>query len=70
MARMSESFLVGGIIAGVLLAAVFIRMASLEQRLHGLSRLDAKLDALLKHAAIRFDPYQDVGIRDRSFEAR
>jgi hypothetical protein len=34
--------------------------ATLEQRFNRLSRLDAKLDALLKHAGIQFDPYRDV----------
>ncbi len=57
---MNESFLIGFVIAAILLAAVFIRMAALERRLHALSRLEGKLDALLKQAGIRFDPYGDV----------
>ena len=57
---MDESMIVGLVIVGGLLVAVFARMAALEQRLRTLSRLDAKLDALLKHSGISFDPYRDV----------
>jgi len=56
---MSESVILGWIIAVVLAAWIF-RLAALERRLSALSRLDAKLDALLKHAGIEFDPYRDV----------
>jgi hypothetical protein len=42
---------------GVLL---LLRLSSVEQRLNALSRLNGKLDALLQHAGIEFDPYGDV----------
>ena len=61
---MDDSYLVGSVIVMVALVAVFMRMASLEQRFRAFSKidakLDAKLDALLKHAGISFDPYKEV----------
>jgi hypothetical protein len=36
------------------------RMGALERRLDFLSRLDAKLDALLRHAGVEFDPLGKV----------
>jgi hypothetical protein len=57
---MTDPSLVPIIFLGVLIAAVFVRIAALEQRLRKLSRLDAKLDALLKHSGVVFDPYRDV----------
>ena len=47
-------------IVGAGIALLFIRLSSLEQRLDRLSRLDAKVDALLKHSGIEFDPFGDV----------
>ena len=49
-----------GALAGVAVALLFIRIASVERRLKRLSRLEAKVDALLKQANITFDAYQDV----------
>ena len=46
------------IVVGITLLSV--KLSALEQRLNRLSRLDAKVDALLKHAGVRFDEYQDV----------
>jgi ribosomal protein L7/L12 len=46
--------------AAIAVAAIGVRVASLEQRLHALSRLEGKLDALLKHQGIRYDPYGEV----------
>ena len=57
-AGMSTTWIV--VIACVIAAALFFRMAALEARLTMLSRVEAKLDALLKHAGIKFDPYGDV----------
>jgi len=56
---MNEAVLVGVLVA-VSIALVFTRLAAVERRLNRLSRLDAKLDALLKNAGIRFDEFQDV----------
>ena len=54
-----------GIVAAlviVLMAAAIVlaRIKALEGRLSTLSRLEAKVNALLKHSGIRFDPFQDV----------
>ena len=56
---MNDASIVIGIVgAGIVL--LFIRLSMLERRLNRLSRLDAKVDALLKHAGIHFDPFRDV----------
>ena len=47
-------------IAGVFVALIGARIGSVEQRLRALSRIDGKLDALLKHQGIRFDPYGET----------
>ena len=44
----------------VVVATAILRTTSVERRLQALSRLEAKLDALLKHQGVRFDPYADV----------
>jgi hypothetical protein len=56
---MNEVSIVGGIV-GAGIAFLFIRLSTLERRLDRLSRLDAKIDALLKNAGIHFDPFRDV----------
>lgn len=57
---MLDPLVIAGVILTVALALLVKRVARLENRLNALSRLDAKLDVLLKHAGIQFDPYQDV----------
>lgn len=49
-----------GVFAGAVLALLFVRLSSIERRLNRLSRLDAKVDALLRHVGIGFDPFVDV----------
>jgi hypothetical protein len=52
-----------GIITFMLLASVLgmeSRMRSVERRLDFLWRLDGKLDALLRHAGVEFDPLGKV----------
>jgi ribosomal protein L7/L12 len=56
---MNEAIFVSALI-GIGLALLFIRLSSFERRLNRLSRLDAKVDALLKHAGITFDEFQDI----------
>lgn len=56
---MNEAVLVSGLV-GVGIALLFIRMSALERRLNRLSRLDAKVDALLRHAGVEFDEFQGV----------
>ena len=48
-----------------ILAAIFIlmtlfRLSALEKRVAALSVLDGKLDALLKHAGIEYNPYENL----------
>ena len=52
--------MIASAIVGVGMALLFIRLSSLEQRLERLARLDAKVDALLNHAGVEFDPFADV----------
>ncbi len=62
---MNESMLIG-LLVGVSLFVVLARLAVLERRLARLSRLDAKVDALLEAAGVSFDPMRDVpvGVRE------
>jgi len=53
------SFVVGALVV-VGLAILFIRLAAIERRLNQLSRLDAKVDALLRASGVTFDALQDV----------
>ncbi len=48
---MKRSFVSVLIVIGI--ALVSVKFSALEQRLNRLSRLDAKVDALLKHAGVR-----------------
>ena len=57
---MNEQFLLGLFVAGFIATAVAARMTSGRSHLDALSRLEAKLDVLLKHAGIQFDPYADA----------
>ena len=56
---MNEAVFVTGLI-GVGIALLFIRLSAVERRLNRLSRLDAKVDALLRHSGVEFDPFQGV----------
>jgi ribosomal protein L7/L12 len=59
---MNELLLPGlfAVIAVMAAVAMGIRLAAGEQRLRALSRLEGKVDALLKHQGIRYDPYGEV----------
>ena len=37
-----------------------VRISKLEQRLSSISRIDAKLDILLKHSGLEYDPYKNL----------
>jgi hypothetical protein len=56
---MNETMLVSGL-AGIGITLLFIRISVLERRLNRLSRLEAKVDALLRRSGVAFDPFQDV----------
>src|SRR5262245_58861466 len=49
-----------GVLVAVVVALVFARLSSIESRLNRLSRIDAKLDTLLKNAGITFDELHDL----------
>jgi acyl carrier protein phosphodiesterase len=58
---MTEPFLLG-LVIGAIAGAIGARKAFGERNAHGpaLARVEAKLDAILKHEGIRFDPYADA----------
>jgi hypothetical protein len=53
-------FIVGGLLALILLAVIGQRLNGIVARIGELSRIEAKVDLLLKQANIKFDPYQSV----------
>lgn len=57
---MVDYTLVAAIVAIVVVGFLFVRLSELERRLAALRRLDAKLDALLKHAGVEFDLYGNL----------
>lgn len=57
---MNAQFLLGLVVAGLIAAAIVARMTSGARQLRALSRVEAKLDALLKHEGVQFEPYSDV----------
>ena len=56
---MSETLIAAALI-GAGIALLFIRLSALERRLDRLCRLEGKVDALLGHQGISFDPLRDV----------
>ena len=56
---MSEATFVGALVV-VGIAILFIRLAAIERRLNRPSRLDAKVDSLLRALGVKFDVLQDV----------
>ena len=56
---MNEAVIVSSVI-GAGIALLFIRLSAVDRRLDRLSRLDAKVDALLRHAGVEFDEFQGV----------
>lgn len=56
---MTESALVGALL-GAGIAILFTRLAAIDRRLNRLSRLDAKVDALLRASGVAFDEFEDV----------
>jgi ribosomal protein L7/L12 len=56
---MNEQFLLGLAVATLIAAAIVARMTSGEHQRQALSRLEAKLDVLLKHEGIQFDPFSN-----------
>lgn len=56
---MNETVFVAGLF-GAGIALLLIRLSALERRLNRLSRLDAKVDVLLRHAGVEFDEFRGV----------
>lgn len=56
---MNEAAFAGAVFS-VGIALLLIRLAALERRLNRLSRLDAKVDALLRHSGVEFDEFSGV----------
>lgn len=48
------------LIALIFVASIQWRLSEIENRVAALSRLDAKLDLLLKQAGIQYDPYKNL----------
>ncbi len=57
---MNAPFLLGVVIGALIGAALVARLTSRGHHPSGPSRLEAKIDAILKHQGIQFDPYSDV----------
>jgi hypothetical protein len=58
---MSEPLLVAAILAGAVAAVLLGRLVrTREHEARALGRVEAKLDAILNHQGIRFDPYADI----------
>jgi hypothetical protein len=56
---MNEAVLASGVI-GLCLAVFLVKLSAVERRLDRLSRLEAKIDALLSAGGIEFDAFRDV----------
>lgn len=56
---MNESVFVS-VLIGIIIAILLMKLSSIERRLNRLSRLDAKLDALLRHTGIEFGEFENV----------
>ena len=55
---MGENFIAAAIAAMVVIMS--LKLSSIAKRVDRLSQLDAKVDLLLKHAGLEFDPYENV----------
>lgn len=56
---MSDAALLGGLV-GAGIALLLLRLLAIERRLNRLSRLEAKVDALLRHTGVEFNAFTDV----------
>lgn len=57
---MNEPFLLGLAVSGLIAAVIAVRMTSGKRHSEALSRLESKVDALLRHEGIQFDPYSNL----------
>ncbi len=51
---------IAAFLAAILLVLTLFRLSVLEKRVVTLSRLEGKVDSLLKHAGIAYDPYENL----------
>ena len=57
----NESWLLGFVAAGLIASGIIFQLLSRDRRqTRTMSRLEGKLDALLKHEGVQFDPYADA----------
>jgi hypothetical protein len=56
---MNDAALAGALV-GIGTAILFMKLRAIDRRLNRLSRLDAKVDALLKASGVKFDELQDL----------
>lgn len=56
---MSDAALLGGLV-GAGMSLLLLRLMAVERRLNRLSRLEGKVDALLRHTGAEFDAFSDV----------
>jgi ribosomal protein L7/L12 len=57
---MAESATLAALIAAFFSVLAFVRASAAERRVAALAQVNAKLDALLQHAGIHFDPFAHV----------
>lgn len=48
------------VLAVFFVIALMLQLRSIEQRLGAIAQLNAKLDVILTHLGVTFDPYKDV----------
>ena len=48
------------VLAFLFVVVVLFQLRVIEKRVRALSRLDAKLNALMRHSGVEFDPYKDL----------
>ena len=53
-------FELSGAASLILIAIVLLRLVSIGKRVEALSRVDAKLDLLLRQAGIEYDPFKNL----------
>jgi ribosomal protein L7/L12 len=56
---MNDPLLLGFVVAAVVVTVAILRLGSRDHDAR-LARVEAKLDALMKHQGVQFDPFADV----------
>jgi ribosomal protein L7/L12 len=57
---MAEFAVVTSVLTFFFVLAALMRLKSIEQRLGTISRLEAKLDAMMEHGGVAYDPNKDI----------